>query len=173
MSTLIKTAMAVLFAGTCSSAIYATEAETAGKPGGKHNWNNCTTLGCEKDIPIKLEVPKKCEVLGGSPIVLSKDGGSKTSDYTVRSNTHYVLNIQTANAGTSASTYVKHEDDSAVRVPTTISTTKAGGGIIAWGNTQHNGLADDKYTVSVSNQAVSAFQRAGTYNDTYRIKVYY
>ncbi len=30
MSTLIKTAMAVLFAGTCSSAIYATEAETAG-----------------------------------------------------------------------------------------------------------------------------------------------
>ena len=174
MAKLMKVALSAIMFGACSTVIYAEDAGTEAARGGSgHNWGNCTSIGCEKDIPIKLEDPKKCEVLGGSPIVLSKDGGSKTSDYTVRSNTHYVLNIQTANAGTSASTYVKHEDDSAVRVPTTISTTKAGGGIIAWGDTQHNGLADDKYTVSVSNQAVGAFQRAGTYNDTYSIKVYY
>lgn len=173
MSTLIKTAMAVLFAGTCSSAIYATEAETAGKPGGKHNWNNCTTLGCEKDIPIKLEVPKKCEIKGGSAIELSKAGGTKTSNYTVRSNTQYVLNITTANNGTNASTYVKHEDDGTVRIPTTITTTKTGGGAIAWGNSNHDGLADDVYTVSVTNSAVAPFQRAGTYSDTYKIKVFY
>ncbi len=175
MAKLMKVALSAIMFGACSTVIYAQDAgtEAALVGGSVNNWGNCTSIGCQKDIPIKLKVNKKCEVLGGSLIELSEKGGSKTSDYTIRSNTHYVLNIQTANAGTSASTYVKHEKDSNVRVPTTISTTKVGGGIIAWGNTQHNGLADDKYTVSVSNQAVGAFQRAGTYTDTYRIKVYY
>ena len=175
MNKMTQTALAALVLGVCSTAIYAADEGEAARGGGgpSYNWGSCTTLGCEKDIPIKLEVPKKCEILGGSAITLSKDGGAKTSNYTVRSNTHYVLNIQTANTGTSSSTYVKHEDDGSVRVPTTISTTKAGGGTIAWGNSNHVGLADDVYTVSVNNAAVSAFQRAGTYNDTYRIKVFY
>lgn len=174
MAKLMKIALSAIMFGACSTVIYADEAVTTLGGGGKnHNWGNCTTLGCEKDIPIKLEVPKKCEVLGGAPIVLSKAGGTKTSSYTVRSNTHYVLNIQTANTGTNTSTYVKHEDDGAVRVPTTITTTKSGAGAIGWGNSSHNGLADDVFNVAVSNSAVSAFQRAGTYTDTYRIKVYY
>ena len=46
-------------------------------------------------------------------------------------------------------------------------------GVIPFGNSTHNGLADDQYSVSVTNAAVGAFQRAGTYTDTYRIKVYY
>ena len=170
MNNMTQAALAVLVLGVCSTGVYA---EDEAARGGGYNWGNCTTLGCEKDIPIKLEIPKKCEILGGSAITLSKDGGAKTSNYTVRSNTHYTLNIQTANTGTSASTYVKHEDDSIVRVSTTIGTTKAGGGAIPWGNSNHNGLADDVYTVSVNNSAVSAFQRAGTYTDTYRIKVFY
>lgn len=175
MNKLVKTSLAALVCGFSASALYAEDAGAEAKGGGGpgYNWGNCTSLGCEKDIPIKLEIPKKCEVLGGSAIVLSKDGGSKTSSYTVRSNTHYVLNIQTANAGTSPLTYVKHEDDGSVRVATTINTTKTGGGTIGWGNSNHVGLADDIYTVAVNNSAVSAFQRAGTYNDTYRIKVMY
>ena len=170
MNKLLQASLVATLMSAGSTALYA-EDDTASRP--SYNWGNCTSLGCEKDIPIKLEIPKKCEILGGSAITLSKDGGAKTSNYTVRSNTHYTLNIQTANTGTSASTYVKHEDDSSVRVSTTIGTTKAGGGAIPWGNSNHNGLADDVYTVSVNNSAVSAFQRAGTYTDTYRIKVFY
>ena len=97
-----------------------------------YNWGNCTSVGCEKDIPIKLKIPKKCEVLGGTAITLNKNGGTQSSTYTVRSNTHYTLNIQTANAGTSNTTFVKHEDDANVKVPTTITTAKAGGGSVGW-----------------------------------------
>ena len=170
MNKLLQASLVATLMSAGSTALYA-EGDTASRP--SYNWGNCTSLGCEKDIPIKLEIPKKCEVLGGSAITLSKDGGPKTSSYTVRSNTHYTLNIQTANAGISDTTYVKHEDDGSVRVPTTIVTNKTGGGVIPFGNSNHNGLADDVYSVSVTNAAVSAFQRAGTYNDTYKIKVYY
>jgi hypothetical protein len=173
MNNMTQAALAVLVLGVCSTGVYAEDEAARGSSGGGYNWGNCTTLGCEKDIPIKLEIPKKCEISGGAAITLSKDGGAKTSSYTVRSNTHYTLNIQTANTGTSPLTYVKHEDDGSVRVSTTIGTTKSGGGTIPWGNSNHNGLADDVYTVSVNNSAVSAFQRAGTYTDTYRIKVFY
>lgn len=170
MNKLLQASLVATLLGAGSTALYADD-DTASRP--SYNWGNCTSLGCEKDIPIKLEIPKKCEVLGGAAITLSKDGGPKTSSYTVRSNTHYVLNIQTANAGTSTNTFVKHEDDASVKVPTTITTAKTGGGSVGWGNSNHAGLADDIYTVTVNNSAVSAFQRAGTYNDTYRIKVYY
>ena len=172
MNKLIHTSLMAVTLGLGSTAAFADD-EAARHGGGGYNWGNCTSLGCEKDIPIKLEIPKKCEVLGGNAITLSKDGGVKTSSYTVRSNTHYVLNIQTANAGTSNNTFVKHEDDGSVKVTTNITTAKTGGGNVAWGNSNHAGLADDVYTVSVNNAAVGPFQRAGTYKDTYRIKVYY
>ena len=162
MNKLLQASLVATLMSAGSTALYA-----------GNNWGNCTSLGCEKDIPIKLEIPKKCEVLGGTAITLNKNGGTQSSTYTVRSNTHYTLNIQTANAGISDTTYVKHEDDGSVRVPTTIVTNKTGGGVIPFGNSNHNGLADDQYSVSVTNAAVGAFQRAGTYNDTYKIKVYY
>ena len=170
MNKLLQASLVATLMSAGSTALYA-EGDTASRP--SYNWGNCTSIGCEKDIPIKLEIPKKCEVLGGTAITLNKNGGTQSSTYTVRSNTHYTLNIQTANTGTSVSTYVKHEDDGSVRVPTTIVTNKTGGGVIPFGNSNHNGLADDQYSVSVTNAAVSAFQRAGTYNDTYKIKVYY
>ena len=174
MNKLVQTSLMAVALGLGSTAVFADdEGGEAARGGGGYNWGNCTSVGCEKDIPIKLEIPKKCEVLGGSAITLNKNGGTQSSTYTVRSNTHYTLNIQTANTGTSVSTYVKHEDDGSVRVPTTIVTNKTGGGLIPFGNSNHNGLADDVYSVSVTNAAVSAFQRAGTYNDTYKIKVYY
>lgn len=170
MNNLVITSLAALVCSLGTSTLYA---GSGGNPPPSHNWGNCTSLGCEKDIPIKLEVPKKCEVNGGSAIVLNKDGGPRTSNYTIRSNTHYVLNIQTANAGILPNTYVKHDDDATVRVPTTIITNKSGGGIVPWGDSNHMGLTDDEYTVSVNNSAVGAFQRAGTYRDTYRIRVFY
>ena len=170
MNKLLQASLVATLMSAGSTALYA-EGDTASRP--SYNWGNCTSIGCEKDIPIKLEIPKKCEVLGGTAITLNKNGGTQSSTYTVRSNTHYTLNIQTANTSTSASTYVKHEDDGSVRVPTTIVTNKTGGGVIPFGNSNHNGLADDQYSVSVTNAAVGAFQRAGTYTDTYRIKVYY
>jgi len=161
MNKLVQTSLMAVALGLGSTAVFADdEGGEAARGGGGYNWGNCTSLGCEKDIPIKLEIPKKCEVLGGSAITLNKNGGTQSSTYTVRSST-------------SASTYVKHEDDGSVRVPTTIVTNKTGGGVIPFGNSNHNGLADDVYSVSVTNAAVSAFQRAGTYNDTYKIKVYY
>ncbi|MFP8817225.1 hypothetical protein ACLILV_09185 [Acinetobacter johnsonii] len=162
MNKLLQASLVATLMSAGSTALYA-----------GNNWENCTSAGCEKDIPIKLNIPKKCEVLGGTAITLNQNGGTQSSTYKVRSNTHYTLNIQTANAGTSNTTFVKHEDDANVKVPTTITTAKAGGGSVGWGNSNHAGLADDIYTVTVNNSAVSAFQRAGTYNDTYKIKVYY
>ncbi len=83
---------------------------------------NCTSVGCEKIFLLNWKFPKKCEVLGGTAITLNKNGGTQSSNYTVRANTTIHFNIQTANTGTSASTYVKHEDDGSVRVPTAIVT---------------------------------------------------
>ena len=154
MNKLLQASLVATLMSAGSTALYA-EGDTASRP--SYNWGNCTSIGCEKDIPIKLEIPKKCEVLGGSAITLNKNGGTQSSNYTVRSNTHYTLNIQTANAGISDTTYVKHEDDDTVRVPTTIVTNKTGDGVIPFGNSNHNGLADDVYSVSVTNAAVSAF----------------
>lgn len=170
MSTLLKTTLTALAFGTCSFAIYAAEdgAASAG-----FSWASCNVQGCTKDIPIKLEVPKKCEITGGSAITLSSAGGPKTSNYIIQTNTPYVLNISTANTGENATgTYVKNTDDNSVHVNTTITTTK-NGAPVSFGNSNNNGLATDNFIVTVNNSAVSATQRAGTYTDTYRVKLFY
>ena len=74
MNKLLQASLVATLMSAGSTALYA-EDDTASRP--SYNWGNCTSLGCEKDIPIKLEIPKKCEVLGGSAITLSKDGGPK------------------------------------------------------------------------------------------------
>ncbi|MEB3767319.1 hypothetical protein [Acinetobacter sp. MD2] len=139
----------------------------------KFSWSGCTTTeGCSLEIPIKLVVDKKCEVTGGGAIDLKSTGGSVSKDYTVTTNTPYILNISTANAGTKSSTFVKHNTDPSKTISTTI-TTSGPKGLLAWGNTNMVGSSSDKYTVTVANNAVSATQLAGTYTDTYKVNVSY
>ncbi|MEB3755140.1 hypothetical protein [Acinetobacter sp. MD2(2019)] len=149
-------------------------AEEAARPGpGGNKWADCTTTsGCELEIPIKLVVAKKCEVTGGAPIELKSTGGNVSSKYTVTTNTPYILNISTANAGVQNSTFVQHNNDSSKKIPTTITTTGPKGSV-SWGATNMDGSSSDNYTVTVSNNAVSATQLAGTYTDTYRVSVSY
>ncbi len=74
MAKLMKVALSAIMFGARSTVIYAQDAgtEAALVGGSANNWGNCTSIGCQKDIPIKLKVNKKCEVLGGSLIESSK-----------------------------------------------------------------------------------------------------
>ena len=170
MNKLLQASLVATLLGAASTAVLAEDADRGGD-----KWSNCTSLGCQKDIPIKLNVPKKCEIKGGSPIVLSHEGGNKSSGYTITTNTPYVLNLETENAGTNPTTYVKLMADSTTyKVFTSITTNKVGSpGAIPWGNTNHDGVSTDSYNVIVNNPAVSASQRSGDYTDTYKIKVFY
>ncbi|OTG67396.1 hypothetical protein [Acinetobacter silvestris] len=168
MNKMTQAALAAVVLGACSTAVFADDAAKPGDNG--PDFSRCTELGCSKDIPITLEVPKKCTVSGGSPIILSSAGGTKTSNYAVESNTHYVLELSTANTGFSNSTYVKNGTN---HISTTIKTN--GGGLVnaGMGTTNHTGLGTDNYVVSVTNAATTASNAAGTYSDTYRIRVSY
>ncbi|OTG84762.1 hypothetical protein [Acinetobacter sp. ANC 4648] len=170
MNKMTQAVLAAAVLGACSTAVFADGEDAARGGNDGPDYSRCTELGCQKDIPITLEVPKKCTVTGGSPIVLSSSGGAKTSNYSIQSNTHYVLELTTANAGTSNSTFVKNTTDPTAKVTTTILTN---GGSVGWGNSNHAGMGTDNYTVSVNNAATTAANKAGTYTDTYRIRVSY
>lgn len=177
MNKTTQAALAALVLGVCATGAYAGDEEAKGgytPPKPPIDWSKCNTLGCEKEIPITLEIKKKCVVSGGQGIVLNSAGGTQTTNYSIVTNTPYVLNLQTANAGTGASTFVKHETDATAKVATTIVTTKAGQAApVNFGNSNHDGESTDVYTLKVTNAAVSASQKAGIYNDTYLVKAYY
>lgn len=176
MTQAVLAALALSF-GFGSTAVYAEDAETSGRPGHNPkppiNWSKCNTLGCEKEIPISLKINKKCILTGGNAIVLSAAGGTQNTNYSITTNTPYVLNLQTANAGINNATFVKHETDPSETISTTIVTTKQGAGAVPLGNSSHAGQAVDNYTLSVTNAAVGATQLAGNYTDSYLIKAYY
>ena len=169
MNKITQAALSALVLGACSTAVFA-DGE-ADRPGyGDQDYGKCTQVGCTKDIPITLEVPKKCEVKGGNAITLNANGGTAMSAYQIQSNTHYVLELTTANAGPSNTTFVKNGLD---KFTTNIKTN--GGGLVnaGMGSTNHAGMGTDNYTVSVTNAAATAANKAGTYTDTYKIKVSY
>lgn len=174
MSKLIKAALSASVLVVGFSAIPAQASGGGGKgPKPPIDWSKCNTnAGCDKEIPITLEVPKKCEVTGANPIVLDKNGTAKSSSYTISTNTPYVLNLSLRNTGTATQTYVRHNDDSDERVSTTVS-TKKGSTPVSLGSSNHEGVSNDNYTVTVSNAAVTPLQRAGTYSDSYLISVQY
>lgn len=166
MNKITQAALSALVLGACSTAVFADgEADRGGL-----DYSKCTQVGCTKDIPITLEVPKKCEVKGGNAITLASGGGTVSSAYSIESNTHYILELTTANAGTSNTTFVKNGVD---KVNTTIKTN--GGGLVnaGMGSTNHAGMGTDNYTVAVTNAAATVANKAGTYTDTYKIKVSY
>ena len=168
MNKITQAALSALVLGACSTAVFA-EGEADRSDGGQ-DYSRCTQVGCTKDIPITLEVPKKCEVKGGNAITLNANGGTAMSAYQIESNTHYVLELTTANAGPSNTTFVKNGLD---KVNTTIKTN--GGGLVnaGMGSSNHSGMGTDSYTVSVTNAAATAANKAGTYTDTYKIRVSY
>lgn len=176
MNKITQSALAALVLGACSTASFA---EDEAARGGYHppkppiDWSKCNTLGCEKEIPISLKINKKCILTGGNAIVLSAAGGTQNTNYSITTNTPYVLNLQTANAGINNATFVKHETDPSETISTTIVTTKQGAGAVPLGNSNHAGQAVDNYTLSVTNAAVGATQLAGNYTDSYLIKAYY
>lgn len=177
MNKITQAALAALVLGACSTAAFAEDEAARGgyqPPKPPIDWSKCNTLGCEKEIPITLEIKKKCVVTGGQGIVLSSAGGTQSTNYSIVTNTPYTLNLQTANAGISNTTFVKHESDATAKVYTTIETTKAGQAApVPLGNSNHEGESTDVYTLKVTNSAVSASQKAGIYNDKYLIKAYY
>lgn len=174
MSKFIKAALSasVIIIGFSAVPAHAGKGHGGGKP--PIDWSKCNqNAGCDAEIEITLEVEKKCELNGANPIVLDADGGSKSSDYTITTNTPYVLNLSMRNTGIATSTYVQHDEDSSIRVPTTVTTQKDGSGTIPLGASNHNGVAEDAYTVTVTTDRLSALQRAGTYSDAYIINVQY
>ncbi|OAL80038.1 hypothetical protein E0H80_03450 [Acinetobacter sp. ANC 4779] len=176
MNKMTQAALAALAFGVCATSVYAGDEDRGGgyDPKPPVDWSKCNTLGCEKEIPITLDIKKKCVVTGGQGIVLSAAGGTQTTNYSITTNTPYVLNLQTANAGTSNTTFVKHESDPTAKVSTTIVTTKSGQvAAVGLGNSNHAGEATDVFTLKVTNAAVSASQKSGIYNDKYLIKAYY
>lgn len=80
------------------------------------------------------------------------------------------MELSTANAGTSSTTFVRHATDPLAKVSTTIKTN---GGAVGWGTSNHAGFGTDNYTVTVDNAATTAANKAGTYTDTYKIRVFY
>ncbi|MEQ1176383.1 hypothetical protein ABLU22_15990 [Acinetobacter lwoffii] len=138
MNKITQSALAALVLGACSTASFA---EDEAARGGYHppkppiDWSKCNTLGCEKEIPISLKINKKCVLTGGNAIVLSAAGGTQTTNYSITTNTPYVLNLQTANAGANNTTFVRHETDASETIATTIVTTKQGAaGAVPFGN---------------------------------------
>lgn len=53
------------------------------------------------------------------------------------------------------------------------TTIKTNGGAVGWGTSNHAGFGTDNYTVTVDNAATTAANKAGTYTDTYKIRVFY
>lgn len=175
MNKMTQAALAALVLGACSAGAFADE---AARPGGGDNdrWKGCTELGCSKDIPIKLHMPKKCTISDPKDLVLKTDTSNSTSSYSVTTNTHYILNLSTANAGTSPYTFVKNGNGD--KIDTVITTAKnsgsAGPAAPSWGNNNYAGLSVDNFTVTARTKAVvPATTAAGVYTDTYKIRVYY
>lgn len=171
MSKFIKAALSASVLVLGFTAVPAHAGKGHGKP--PVDWSKCNqNAGCDAEIDITLEVEKKCELKGANPIVLDAKGGAKSSDYTITTNTPYVLNLSMRNTGTATTTYVQHDEDASIRVPTTV-TTKKGSQNIPLGASNHDGVARDNYSVTVSTEALTALQRAGTYSDAYIINVQY
>ncbi|MGE8684731.1 MAG: hypothetical protein ACN6OV_09680 [Acinetobacter sp.] len=174
MNKMTQAALAALVLGACSAGAFADEAAKSG--GNNDRWKGCTEMGCSKDIPIKLHMPKKCTISDPKDLVLKTDASNATSTYSVTTNTHYILNLSTANAGTDPNTFVKN--GSGNKISTVITTTKnsgsAGPSTPSWGNNNYAGLSVDNFTVTARTKAaVPATTAAGDYTDTYKIRVYY
>lgn len=173
MNKMSQAALAALVLGACSASAFA---DDSAKGGDNDRWQGCTELGCSKDIPIKLTVPKKCTISDPKDLVLKTDATNVSSSYSVTTNTHYVLNLSTANANTNPNTFVKNA--SGGTIDTVIATAKtsgsAGPAAPTWGNNNYAGLSVDNFTVTARTKLpVSATTAAGDYTDTYKIRVYY
>ena len=165
MNKLTQAALAAFVFGTCSAGAFAGD-----------KWAGCSELGCQKDIPIKLKVPKKCVVTDGKELTLKTDATNSTSTYSITTNTPYVLHLSTANAGVNINTFVQNDDGD--KIDTVITTAKTAGSTgpaaPSWGNNNYDGLSVDNFTVTARTKAVvPATKAAGEYSDTYKIRVYY
>lgn len=173
MNKMTQAALAALVLGACSASVFA---DDAGKGNDNDRWKGCTELGCSRDIPIKLTVPKKCTISDAKDLVLKTDGVTNvTSNYSVTTNTHYILKLSTANANTSNNTFVKNGSNT---IDTVITTAKTSGSMgpaaPSWGDNNYAGMSVDNFTVSARTKvAVPATAAAGDYTDTYKIRVYY
>ena len=169
MNKMTQAAVAALVLGVSSTAVFA--------GGDSDRWKGCTAEGCSKDITIKLTVLKKCTISDPKDLLLKTDGVTNvTSNYSITTNTNYVLKLSTANALTSNNTFVKNGSNT---IDTVITTAKNSGGsngpaAPSWGDNNYDGMAVDSFTVSARTKvAVPATAAAGDYTDTYKIRVYY
>lgn len=175
MNKMTQAALAALVLGACSASVFADDADKGGGGNDNDRWKGCTDLGCSRDIPIKLTVPKKCSISDPKDLVLKTDASNVTSSYSVTTNTHYILNLTTANANTSNNTFVKNGSNTIDTVITTAKTSgSAGPAAPSWGNNNYAGMSVDNFTVTARTKvAVPATAAAGDYTDTYKIRVYY
>ena len=115
MNTLVKTALSIIGFGIAMSATHATDTDSPPTP---EHPQGCTELCGQASIPIKLEVPKKCELsdVSGS-IVLNSNTGAGTGGFKVGANAPYNLLVTTDNQTSTTASAVKfgansnHRDD--------------------------------------------------------------
>lgn len=177
MNTLIKTALSAMALGFCFSVAHANtdEAKNTQLPAG------CTQLCGQASIPIKLEVPRKCELsdVSGS-IVLNSNTGAGTGGFKVGANAPYNLLVTTDNQTSSSASAVKFGSNS---IPTTVTTTRSatstsGAASIGLGVLKTNEpmalTTPNAYDITIqAGGSWGVSKPAGTYTDKYNIAVYF
>ena len=173
MNTLIKTALTIVGFGIVVSTAHADEARNPPPP--PQHPNGCTELCGQASIPIKLEVPKKCELsdVSGS-IVLNSNTGAGTGGFKVGANAPYNLLVTTDNQTSSSASAVKFGTNS---IPTTVTTTR-GATSIGLGVLKTNEpmalTTPNAYNIAIqAGGSWGVSKPAGTYTDKYNIAVYF
>ncbi len=172
MNTLVKTALSIIGFGLAMSAAHATDTYT---PPTTQYPQGCTELCGQASIPIKLEVPKKCELsdVSGS-IVLNSNTGAGTGGFKVGANAPYNLLVTTDNQTSTTASAVKFGANS---IPTTVTTTR-GSTPILLGTVKTNEpmalVVPNAYNIAIqAGGSWGVSKPAGTYTDKYNIAVYF
>lgn len=171
----VQTALAALVLGMCSTVVLA-DGEEAARPGGGGGNpmpDGCAELCKEASIPIQLKVNKLCHLEVGPSIVLNGATGAGSGSFKVGANADFTILVDTDNqvAGVNKS-QVKN---GAASINTSVTTTGADNLTLGVPKSKSATMANFlSYNVNV--QATEAWginKPAGTYTDTYRIKVFF
>lgn len=159
MNLIIKAGLAALVVGTSSAAVFA----------GAGHQNSCENE-CTGKIPVELNVPKICSLDDVTGKITLDKAGKGTGSFRVGANDAYKLLVTSTNGS-------KLLNSANQAIPINIVTKAPNGSAVNLGTPFSSastiGTANGhKYTVDVNTtQAFGINTAAGTYRDTYNIKV--
>lgn len=173
MNNLLKMSLMAVTLGLGSTAVFATE----DRPHPTPDPDTCDEGPCKGNIPIYVNVPKRCAVkVPKTPIIL-KDGDTETTSFQVGANANYRLVVDTTNRIGNGATVESLAKSGSNSVGIEVSTRKAGPGnpLIKLNDPQANTtpgpMGWNTYNVEVKSDYVGMSKPAGTYSDNYSITV--